>query len=137
LVLAVLAVRLVVTQTGLLDLTQFLIQQRQVHTQDVLLPTAVDMAEPVIMGAVHPAVLVVLAAEGGGLAPPVLAVLELLDKETLAAQAVHLMAVVEVVQELSVLPTLMEALVLLLLFQGLLLLMLAAAVAVAQVFLAV
>jgi hypothetical protein len=136
LVLAALAAQLVVTQTELLDLTQFLIQQRQVHTQDVLLPTAVDMAEPVIMGAVHPAVLVVLAAEGGGLTP-LLAVLELLVKETLAAQAVHLLAGVGVVQELLALPTLMVARGLLLLFRGLLLLMLAAAAVVAQVFLVV
>jgi hypothetical protein len=136
-VLAALAALLALLQTGLLDLTQFLIQQRQVHTQDVLLPTAVGMAATLIMLAAHKAVLVVLAVEGGGLAPPVLAVLELLVKETLAAQAAHLLAGVGVVQELLVLPTLMVAQGLLLLFQGLLLLMLAAAAAVAQVFLAV
>jgi hypothetical protein len=84
--------------------------------QDVLLLMAVGMAEPLIMGAVHSAVQVVLAVAVGGLIT-LLAVVELLDKETLAEALVHLMEAVEEEQGLLVLTTLMAVLVLLLLFQ--------------------
>jgi hypothetical protein len=110
------AVLLALLQTGLSVLILFYSPHLQARLQATLLLLAVGMAATLIMLAAHKAVLVVLAAEGGGLAPPVLAVLELLDKETLAAQPVHLMVGVEVVQELLVLPTLMVAQVLHLLF---------------------
>jgi len=98
-------------QLGLLGLTQFYLLHPLAHLQATSLLLAVGMGALLIMVVAHKVVLVVLAAAVDGMAA-LMAVVELLDKETLVAKAVHLMAVVGAVQALLVSPTLMVAQVL-------------------------